>query len=129
VRQQANGAWLDETVRLAIREGAKGLAIAMHANMRFDQARGDGWERMRELVIAAAVAFDGPVLLLHGDTHHFRADRLLLRSHGLANLYRVECFGSPFSSSWVQIHWDPASAQAGWETQSAPFHVSIRSLP
>ena len=37
-------------------------------------------------MIAAAVAFDGPVLLLHGDTHHFRTDRLLQRSHGLANL-------------------------------------------
>lgn len=129
MRQEANGAWLNETVELAIRQGAKGLAIAMHANMRFDDNRSDGWERMRQLVVAAAVAFNGPVLLLHGDTHHFRTDQLLLRSHGLANLRRVECFGSPFSSSWVQVRWNPALAFAGTGNDSNPFHVSIRSLP
>ena len=129
LRQEANGAWLNDTVELAIRQQAKGLAIALHANMRFEGNRSDGWERMRQLVIAAAVAFNGPVLLLHGDTHHFRTDQLLLRSHGLANLHRVECFGSPFSSSWVQIHWDPARAFAGTGNGANPFLVSTRSLP
>ena len=133
LRQQANGAWLEETVELAIRQRdqglVRGLAIAMHANMQFDAGRSDGWEQMRQLVVAAAVAFDGPVLLLHGDTHHFRADRLLWRSHGLANFHRVECFGSPFSSSWVQVRWNPAQAAAGTEDPPNPFQVSIHSLP
>lgn len=129
LRQEANGAWLNDTVRTAIRQQAKGLVIALHANMLFEYDRSDGWERMRRLVIAAAVEFGGPVLLLHGDTHHFRADRLLLRSRGLANFHRVECFGSPFSSSWVQIRWDPALAFAGTTSLSNPFQVSIRSLP
>ena len=129
LRQQANAEWLNETVQLAIRQKAKGLAIALHANMRFENDRMDGWARMRALVIAAAAAFDGPVLLLHGDTHHFRTDRLLLRSHGLANFRRVECFGSPFSSSWVQVRWDPALARAGAGEASEPFQVSIRALP
>jgi len=129
MRQQANGDWLDDTVRLAIREKATGLVIALHANMRFEGNRSDGWERMRRLVIAAAVAFDGPVLLLHGDTHHFRTDRLLSHSHGLANFRRVECFGSPFSASWVQIGWDPTRARAGAGTESDPFQVSTRALP
>jgi hypothetical protein len=112
-----------------VRERAKGLAIALHANMRFEDDRLDGWARMRTLVAAAAAAFDGPVLLLHGDTHRFRSDRLLLHSHGLANFQRVECFGSPFSSSWVQIRWDPSLARAGAGEASEPFQVSIRSLP
>ena len=130
LRQEANGAWLNETVEMAIRQQAKGLAIALHANMRFEDDRSDGWERMRQLIIAAAVAFKGPVLLLHGDTHHFRTDRLLLRSHGLANFQRVECFGSPFSSSWVQIRWNPALASAeSMSRGSSPFQVSTRSLP
>jgi hypothetical protein len=128
-RQQANGDWLNQTVQLAIAEKAKGLVIALHANMRFEADRADGWVRMRSLVVAAAAAFDGPVLLLHGDTHHFRSDRLLLRSHGLANFRRVECFGSPFSSSWVQIRWDPTLARPGAGERSDPFQVSIRSLP
>jgi hypothetical protein len=133
LRQEANGAWLEDTVELAIRQRdqglVKGLAIAMHANMQFEADRSDGWERMRQLVVAAAVAFDGPVLLLHGDTHHFRTGRLLLRSHGLANFHRVECFGSPFSASWVQVHWDPALAVAGSDDPPNPFQVSVRSLP
>ena len=128
-RQQANGDWLNQTVQLAIAEKAKGLVIALHANMRFEADRANGWARMRSLVVAAAAAFDGPVLLLHGDTHHFRSDRLLLRSHGLANFRRVECFGSPFSSSWVQIRWDPALARPGAGVASDPFQVSVRSLP
>jgi hypothetical protein len=133
LRQEANGAWLRDTAELAIRQKAqglvKGLVIALHANMQFEDDRSDGWERMRQLVIAAARAFDGPVLLLHGDTHHFRSDRLLLRSHGLANFQRVECFGSPFSTSWVQIRWDPSLARPGAGSESDPFHVSTRSLP
>jgi hypothetical protein len=129
LRQQANAEWLNDTVQLARRENARGLVIALHANMRFEADRNDGWARMRSLVIAAAAEFDGPVLLLHGDTHHFRSDRLLRRSHGLANLQRVECFGSPFSSSWVQIRWDPGLARTGAGTASEPFQVSIRALP
>jgi hypothetical protein len=97
--------------------------------MRFERDHRDGWTLMRSLVVAAAVAFDGPVLLLHGDTHVFQSDRLLLRSHGLANFRRVECFGSPFSSSWVQIRWDPELARPGAGEASDPFQVSIRSLP
>ena len=129
LRQHANAEWLNETVELAVRERAKGLAIALHANMGFEDDRLDGWARMRTLVAAAAAAFDGPVLLLHGDTHRFRSDRLLLHSHGLANFQRVECFGSPFSSSWVQIRWDPSLARAGAGEASEPFQVGIRSLP
>ena len=70
-----------------------------------------------------------PVLLLHGDTHRFRADRPLLASHGLANLYRVECFGSPFSSAWVSIRWNPAAigSRSGNGTHD-PFEVSSTLL-
>ncbi len=132
-RQEANARWLEDTIRVALREKAKGLvkgfAVAMHANMRFGAGRQDGWARMRELVVAAAVAFDGPFLLLHGDTHFFRSDRLLRQSHGLANLRRVECFGSPFSASWVQVRWDPSRATDGIGRESDPFQVSVRALP
>lgn len=132
-RQEANARWLDETVRIAREEKArglvKGLVVALHANMQFGAARPDGWARMRELVIAAAAAFDGPFLLLHGDTHFFRSDRLLRQSHGLANLRRVECFGSPFSASWVQIRWDPSLARDGIGQASDPFQVSVWTLP
>jgi hypothetical protein len=110
LRQQANAIWLTETAVLAKRYGARGLVIATHANMGFEAARNDGWTATRQAIIATAADFGGPVALLHGDTHIFRTDRLLLRSHGLENFIRVECFGSPFTWQWVTIRWNPEAA-------------------
>ncbi|MGE0311290.1 MAG: hypothetical protein AB7P21_06680 [Lautropia sp.] len=124
VRQAANARWLTDTAALARRSGALGLAIALHANMRFEQDDDDGWRAMREVVVATARDWGGPVLLMHGDTHHFRADRLLARSHGLPRLLRVESFGFPFASSWVQIRWNPQAI----DDADGPFLVSTRSL-
>lgn len=113
VRQQANAVWLSETAQLARRHGAKGLVIATHANMRFEKDRNDGWNATRQAIVATAADFKGPVALLHGDTHIFRTDRLLLKSHGLENFIRVECFGSPFTWQWVTIRWNPEAADHG----------------
>ena len=48
-RQEANARWLEDTVRIALREKAdglvKGLVVALHANMRFGAARQDGHGR------------------------------------------------------------------------------------
>lgn len=110
LRQQANAIWLTETAVLARRYGAKGLVIATHANMQFEKDRNDGWNATRQAIIATAADFGGPVALLHGDTHVFRTDRLLLKSHGLENFVRVECFGSPFTWQWVTIRWNPEAA-------------------
>lgn len=110
LRQQANAIWLAETAVLARRHGAKGLVIATHANMRFEKDLNDGWNATRQAIISVAADFDGPVALLHGDTHIFRTDRLLLQSHGLDNFTRVECFGSPFTWQWVTIRWNPEAA-------------------
>ena len=51
-----------------------------------------------------------PVLFLHGDTHRFRVDRPLHGRDGRVaeNFTRVECFGFPFTASWVRIGYDPA---------------------
>ncbi len=124
LRQQANSRWLEQTARLARRSGARGLAIALHANMGFERNRDDGWRAMREAIVATTRDWGGPVLLMHGDTHHFRSDRLLAQSHGLERLLRVESFGYPFASSWVQIRWDPDAV----DSADGPFLVSTRSL-
>lgn len=110
LRQQANAIWLTETAVLARRYGAKGLVIATHANMGFEAAHNNGWTATRQAIIATAADFGGPVAFLHGDTHIFRTDRLLLKSHGLENFFRVECFGSPFTWQWVTIRWNPEAA-------------------
>ena len=48
--------------------------------------------------------FPGEVLLVHGDTHHYRVDRPLSGANEgpLANFTRVEVFGSPFVN-WVRV--------------------------
>lgn len=124
LRQQANEQWLADTVALARRTRAGGLAIALHANLRFERARDDGWRALRDAIIVAARVFDGPVLLMHGDTHRFRTDHLLAESHGLDRFVRVESFGFPFASSWVQIRWTPAAI----DSADGPFLVSTRHL-
>ena len=56
-------------------------------------------------VTAETRAFNGAVLLLHGDTHSYRVDQPL-REIGtgalIANLTRVEVFGYP-TMNWVRI--------------------------
>ncbi|NBP25708.1 MAG: hypothetical protein EBU81_14405, partial [Proteobacteria bacterium] len=53
------------------------------------------------------------VLVADGKPHRFRVDRILPR------LTRVECFGSPFTGSWVRI--DVTSRR------SMPFEISVQS--
>ncbi len=121
-RQQANARWLFDCIERAERDDAAAFVIAMHANLRFDRARDDGYRRMRELIAQAANRFRRPLLLLHGDTHLFRMGRPLA-ALGLPHLQQVECFGSPFASSWLRIGWDPA----GTDAPDGPFRVSSQT--
>ena len=115
---------------LAKRYGAKGLVIATHANMGFEAARNDGWTATRQAIVATAADFGGPVAFLHGDTHIFRTDRLLLKSHGLENFTRVECFGSPFTWQWVTIAGIPRPPPPSAPTRNAaPPSASTRTTP
>jgi hypothetical protein len=116
-RDRANLAWIDASLDLAIEQRAAVFAIAMQANPKFDEAKMpltrlagqvDGYRRLRTAMIRALDRFAGHVLLLHGDTHSFRAD-FPLANLGLDPQYRfqrVESFGSPFASSWAVITID-----------------------
>ena len=57
----------------------------------------------------AAATFRGPVLLVHGDTHFYRADRPFRDGRGevVENLQRLETWGSPFVG-WVEVRVDPS---------------------
>lgn len=118
LRQQANARWLFETIALAERDDASALVIALHANLLFGRGADDGYARFRELIAQAANRFRRPILLLHGDTHLYRVGRPLA-AQGLPHLLQIECFGSPFVSSWLRIDWDPARIDA----PDGPFRV------
>ena len=54
-------------------------------------------------------SFDGQVVLVHGDSHYFKIDKLLNHTTGggvLGNFTRVETFGAR-NTHWVKARIDP----------------------
>ncbi len=137
-RNAANERWLRQAFAHARAGGHDSLVIALHANPRFERDRrpaapggpasrapdaaSDRYLALRALLRELAAGFPGQILVAHGDTHRFRVDRPLLDAGGepLANVQRVECFGAPFTSSWVSIRVP--------RSRSEPFEVSFRHL-
>jgi hypothetical protein len=119
-RDEHNRRWLRVALARVQRENLAAIGIAVHANpglgRGIDAAKtigDDGYAAFRHDLARLNQAFAGHVLLMHGDTHRYRVDRILPR------LTRVECFGSPFSSSWVKIDVDTR--------RHMPFDVSVRN--
>ena len=103
-RDSYNRRWLEQARQRAEQAQLPAMAIALHANPGFgrgiDPARvlgDDGYAAFRHDLAQLNARFPGHLLVMHGDTHRFRVDRILPR------LTRVECFGSPFTGSWVRI--------------------------
>jgi len=105
-RGHANRAWL----ALAFARGARPAAVVVifHANPLVPSAD-DAHRPLRDALVREASAFGGPVLVVHGDTHRYRADHPFVDAQGrtVPNLARLETFGSPFSG-WVLVTVDPA---------------------
>ena len=121
-RRRAVLAWLSAARDDALRARAGSLVVAFHANPGFARpppAYADFVDALRD----TAEAFAAPILLLHGDTHVFRADRALADARGrpYAHVTRVECFGHPLDRAWVRIAHDPALPER--------FTVATRELP
>jgi len=98
--------WIARGFRHAQGRGAKAVVVAMHANPWQSPPRPRrGFREVLAALSRESRAFDGAVLLLHGDTHHFRVDQPL-RTDGSAdsvpNLTRVEVFGYPWMN-WVRV--------------------------
>ena len=98
--------WMRQSFELARQESLPGVVVVIHANLRWERFnRGEpnpSFSAFLEALYSEAEAFDGPVLLLHGDTHTFRVDKPLSNNRTgemLTNLTRVETFGHP------HMHW------------------------
>ena len=118
-RDAHNRRWLEQARQRAERAGLPAIAVAIHANPGFgrgiDPSRvlgDDGYASFRHDLAQLNARFSGHVLVMHGDTHRFRVDRILPR------LTRVECFGSPFTGSWVRIEVTPQ--------RPMPFEITVR---
>jgi hypothetical protein len=116
-RMAAVDAWLESSFAAAGRESAPGVVVFMQANPGLDgksrpMLRPDGFAGIRATLVREARAWQKPVLLVHGDTHKFRVDRPLLdpvTRRGVANLTRVEVFGTP-QLGWVKVGVDAGGA-------------------
>ncbi|WP_193177870.1 hypothetical protein [Oricola nitratireducens] len=119
-RDAANIAWLKESFEKAKAEGDKGVMIVVQGDLGFDipetedddESRlpgKDGYAAFLDAMIAETVAFDGQVVLVHGDTHYYKIDKPLIdATHLLPNFTRVQTFGSP-NVHWIKVDVDAAT--------------------
>jgi hypothetical protein len=132
-RTAADIRWLRAAFKEAAEEHAKGLVIALQADMWDPEALaagGDGLNNYDSLVQELAnltVKFSRPVLLLNGDSHIFHADQpladptsatgLIHKTQAVPNLTRITVQGSTnLPGEWVKITIDPSTpAVFSWE--------------
>jgi hypothetical protein len=118
--------WLDRTFVLAAGTGARGVVVAMQADM-WAGGTLTGFNAIVQRLADRASAFGGPVLLLEGDTHRFLVDHPLATGspvHGVTtaapNLTRIVVEGET-ASEWLRLTVDPQAPQLfSWERVPVP---------
>lgn len=111
-RQAANETWLRAAFDAARTQQAQAAVVMMHANPMLEMAATDprrgGFAAITDSLFKEAEAFGRPVLLIHGDTHHYRFDQPLRARAlpaALRTLSRLEVHGSP-SPRWTEVSVD-----------------------
>ena len=126
-RGAANATWLRQGFELAHNKGYAAVFVLIQANPDFDLSylrrtnRADGYAAFKHDLLAHTLAFGKPVVLVHGDTHHFRVDQPLFDPATLKRVdhfTRIESFGSPLVN-WIKVSIDPEnpklfSLRTGW---------------
>ena len=110
-RNRANLDWIAMTFDEAQARGSAGVMFIMQANPwggRSDGSSGFG-DTLRTLE-ERTLAFQKPVVLVHGDSHYFRIDKPLMGTSSnrrIENFTRVETFGTD-DVHWVRATIDPS---------------------
>jgi len=106
-RGAANRRWLESTFESA-RGVASAVVVIFHANPLVS-SRERVHEPLLQSLMRGSARFGRPVLVIHGDTHHYRVDPPFRDAAGVPvpNLMRLETFGSPLVG-WVRVRVDPA---------------------
>jgi len=107
-RMDANLAWLDRAFAVASDWRARGLVLAMQADM-WDGAPEErtGFAELEQAIATRAAAFGRPVLLLQGDSHRFKVDRPLPAA---PNVTRVVVEGETVSE-WLRVAIAPRTPE------------------
>lgn len=119
-RDAANIAWLKAGFQAAKAAGDKGVMVVIQADPGFDVPETedkdesrlperDGYSNFLDALMAETRAYDGQVVLVHGDTHFFKIDKPLPGYFNtIPNFTRVQTFGSP-NIHWIKVDVDAAS--------------------
>lgn len=111
-RNEANLAWLKQSFVLAAKENHRALMIIIQANPLPERGSTNrvhaGYRDFVNLLQAETIAFEKPVVLVHGDSHYFRIDKPLYGKNNrrLENFTRVETFGYP-DAHWLHVSVNP----------------------
>lgn len=120
-RNAANLTWLQQAFAHAKANDSRAVMIIQQANIfeTFPPLPGpvekpSGFADTLALVEKETIAFQKPVVLVHGDSHFFRVDNPFWRrpprgqvgTPALENFRRVETFGSP-DHHWVHVTVEP----------------------
>lgn len=124
-RLAADLAWLDRTFAFAEESEARGVVVAMQADMWFNTPL--GFSEIVQRLADRAREFDKPVLLLEGDSHRFTVDRPLATGsalHGVTtaapNLTRIIVEGQT-TGEWLKLRIDPNAAEVfTWTRMPVP---------
>lgn len=75
-RDEANKAWLKESFTRATKTNAAAMVIFFHADPHIEGNYDEqlGFRPFINQLVKQAKAFNKPVLIIHGDSHHFRVD-------------------------------------------------------
>jgi hypothetical protein len=118
-RNKALAAWIMEAFALAREEKLRAVVLFMQANPFMDDGRiMRYYTEVMAVVQRESSAFDGEVLLVHGDTHRYRVDQPLFDPKArapLKNFTRLEVHGYPFMN-WVRVRVHTAGARVRFET-------------
>jgi hypothetical protein len=112
-RVAANAIWLAETFDLADEQDAVGIALFIQADMWF---REDTWgfDSFKDTLTALAAGFDGPIMLINGDSHNFAVN---LRPELGDNVTQITVDATIEDDvEWLRLTVDPREeAVFGWE--------------
>lgn len=130
-RLAADLAWLDHTFAVAHHNHARGVVVAMQANLwvkrLFSDADVSGFDAIVQRIATLAKGFRGEVLLLQGDTHEYFTDAPLTAGspeNGVTttapNVTRIVVQGET-ASEWLRLRVSPrAKKPFSWQRMPVP---------
>ena len=121
-RDNADVAWINQTFQQARSSGAAGVMLLMQAEPKDTTA----FSKVRAAILSNTKAFDGQVLLTHGDGHVYTVTQGYA---GVPNLTRLETFGET-AAKWLRVTADADTGQVfSWTVQNVSGGTSSPSGP